>query len=99
MWHSLKSKLMDLRDEFVPLETVSEKPTWKEKGSVPIDKLTREAIHSKNKKHRLWMQAKGRNEADAARLQYTQARNKVKTLLRKAKRAFERDIDAIKSKP
>ena len=46
----------------------------------------------KNREHRLWMLAKKRNGADVARLQYTQARNKVKSLLRKAKRTFEREI-------
>ena len=38
------------------------------------------------------MLAKKRNEAEAARTRYTQARNKVKSLLRKAKRSFEKNI-------
>ena len=38
------------------------------------------------------MDANKRGECDAAKEQYTMARNKVKTLLRKAKRRFERGI-------
>ena len=44
VWLSIKSKLADLRDHFVPVETVSSKLTWKEKGDFAIDKQTRETI-------------------------------------------------------
>ena len=92
LWSLLKSKIIDLRNEFVPLEKGSSKPSWKDKGSIPVNKTTRNAIHMKSKYHRMWMLAKKRNEAEAARTRYTQARNKVKSLLRKAKRSFEKNI-------
>ena len=100
LWGSLKSQLHHLTKLFVPLETSSNKPTWKDKGSVPIDEKARDAIRKKEKSHRTWMSTKrGRMnaDADAARRQYNRDRNKVKTLLRKAKRRFERDI-AVKAK-
>ena len=95
VWLSLTSKLAHLRDQFVPVETVSGKPTWKQKGDFAIDKQTREAIRDKKKKHRTWMSSISRSDAEKARFEY--ARNKVKTLLRKAKMSFERGI-ALKSK-
>ena len=93
LWCSLKTKLHSLTKEFVPLQKASDKPTWKDKGSIPIDEKTRQAIKKKEKSHRLWMSDKRkRTDGDAARIQYNRDRNKVKTLLRKAKRRFERDI-------
>ena len=79
------------------METVSGEPTWKQKGDFAIDKQTREAIQDKKKKHRTWMSSISRSDAEKARLEYAKARNKVKTLLRKAKRSSERGI-ALKSK-
>ena len=92
LWKTLKSMILDLRNRYIPIETTSNKPTWKSRGSVPIDKETRNAIKMKEKSHRVWMAANKRGEGDAAKEQYTMARNKVKTLLRKAKRRFERGI-------
>ena len=91
LWKSLKSMILDLRNRFIPIETTSDKPTWKSRGSVPINKETRNAIKLKEKYHRVWMDAKKRGECDPAKEQYTMARNKVKTL-RKAKRRFQRGI-------
>ena len=83
---------------FVPLETTSNKPTRKDKGSIPIDEKARLAIKTKEKSHLLWMSTKrGRMDEDAIRRQYNRDRNKVKSLLRKAKSRFERDI-AMKAK-
>ena len=92
MWNSLKGKLHELRNEFVPLKSVSSKPTWKDLGSIPLDGKTVNAIKEKDKAHRLWMSGKKKGEADISRAKYTKARNNVKTLLRKAKRRFEREI-------
>ena len=44
VWLSLTSKLAHLMDQFVPVETVSDKPTWKQKGDFASNKQTREAI-------------------------------------------------------
>ena len=92
LWTSLKTKMSDLRKEFVPLISPSSNPTWIDKGSIPVDKKTREAIHDKEKKHRLWISGKKKGCVETARSSYTRSRNKVKTLLRKARRRFERDI-------
>ena len=98
LWYSLKSHLHQMTKEFVPFETGSETSKWKDKGSIPIDKKARQAIKNKEKSHRQWMTAKrGAINEEATRKQYTKDRNMVKTLLRKAKRRFERSI-ALKAK-
>ena len=98
LWCSLKSQLHLMTKQFVPVETASDKPSWKDKGSIPIDEKVRRAIKDKEKSHRRWMSAKrGDMNEDMVRKKYTKDRNKVKTLLRKAKRRFERDI-AMKAK-
>ena len=98
LWNSLKSQLHKMIKEFVPLETASNAPIWKDKGSIPIDKKARQAIKKKAKSHRQWMAAKrGEVNEETTRKQYTKDRNLVKTLLRKAKRRFERSI-ALKAK-
>ena len=53
MWSSLKSQLHHLTKLFVPLETPSNKPTWKDKVSIPIGEKARLAIKKKEKSHRL----------------------------------------------
>ena len=92
IWCSLKSKLIELRNQFVPLEKTSKEHSWKQNRSIPTDKATRESIRQKNIKRRSWMVARNRNDVDVARLQYTKARNKVKRLIRKAKISFEQEI-------
>ena len=96
IWCQLKTKLVALRDLFVPITKASAK-LWQEKGNFPIDKDAREAIKYKNKKHRFWMESKKNGSSERAQSEYTKARNKVKSLLRKAKRKFEKGI-ALKSK-
>ena len=93
-WRILKKKILELRDNFVPKSTVSNKPSWKEKGSFPINERERDAIREKNKKHRAWMSCKSPAKRQQAHLEYTRSRNKVRTLLRKAKRLFEKGIAA-----
>ena len=94
---SLKFTLLGLRNQFVPKITTSGKPSWSEKGSFPVNKQLQEAIRQKHIQHRRWMSAKGRVDADAARLRYTGTRNKVKTITRQTKRKFEKDV-TLKSK-
>ena len=91
LWSLLKTKLMELRDKFVPKVTISNKPLWKGKG-FPINKLAQEAIRDKSKKHRKWILSKNTEEGYLSRFDYTQARNKVRRLLRKAKRNYEQGI-------
>ncbi len=92
LWKSLKSKLQQLTKDCVPFVTPSDKPSWKDKGAIPIDRKARNAIRDKEKAHRKWMSALNSEVSDEARTNYTKARNNVKSLLRKAKRRFERQI-------
>ena len=89
---TLKSKLLELRDKYVPRQIITLKPSWKEKGCCPISKTTREAIKTKDKAHRQWMSAINRIDADDKHLRYTKARNKVKKLIRRDKRRFYESI-------
>ena len=61
-------------------------------GSFPITQHLQEAIRSKHVSHCRWMSAKGSGDAEAARLTYAKARNRVKTTMRQAKRKFEKGI-------
>ena len=90
-WHILKSKLIELRNKFVPLRKAPLKPRWK-RGIIPITDEAKEAIISKKRAHRRWMSAKQTRNPEEARLHFTKARNKVKKILRKAKKLYERGI-------
>ena len=85
IWQSIKSKVLDLRNEFVPHQAPSSGSTWRDKGSVPISAESRDAIRKKKKLHRLWMLARAGEGADMARTAFQKVRNKVKALLRKDK--------------
>ena len=90
MWTTLKSKLLELRDKYVPRQIITPKPSWKEKGCCPISKTTREAIKTKDKAHRLWMSVINRIDANDKHLRYTKAWNQVKTLIRRDERQYEK---------
>ena len=77
------------------------KPTWTEKGTVPIDEKLREAIRKKtHAEHRHWIAKKKRGNAETARLTYTRARNRVSQMMRKATRRFEKSVAcSAKSNP
>ena len=47
LWNCLKSKIYDIRDQFVPKTTINGKPSWKTNGSIPIGKPVQEAIRQK----------------------------------------------------
>ena len=97
LWTEMKNTINDLKNDFVPKKKVDGKPKWKEKGSIPISKSLRNAIRDKKTSHRHWSSAKRHGEAVEKRKIYAKANNKVKRLMRKAKRSFERDV-ALKSK-
>ena len=84
LWISLKSKIYDLRNKFVPKMTTSVKPSRSKKGSVPINKNLKEAIRQKNSTHRRWMSEGTRTDSHSARVDYNKARNKVKRKTRQA---------------
>ena len=70
------------------------------KGNYPINKDAQQALKKKNRAYRAWMSTSDHREREACRGQYTKARNKAKTLLRKAKRTFEKNIaEQAKSNP
>ena len=92
LWCAIKQKLHEVRDKFVPKTKVSGKPTWKNKGSPPIEKPLQELIRKKQICHRRWMSTKNRPGNDQDRTAYNKARNKVKNTMRKAKKAYERGI-------
>ena len=97
IWADIKSCLHKLREKFVPTVTSNGKPTWKKKNIVPIGKTLQRAIHEKQSLHRKWMSSKYGPPADQSRQMYITCRNKVKRMLRQAKRQYERDI-CLKSK-
>jgi hypothetical protein len=95
VWTSFKMKINDLRTRFIP-KTTSE-ITWKRKGSIPVSKSLRYAIHHKHISHRRRIAKKNNDDKEIARKTYNKARNKVKIMMRKSKREHERNI-ANKSK-
>ena len=92
LWMSLKLMLHDMTKRFIPVETPSDKYSWRSKGSIPLDKETRQAIKLKERCHRQWMTAIKLGGLDTAKDEYVKARNDVKRLLRRAKRKYERGI-------
>ena len=95
-WLSLKSMLIKQKENFVSKQSASGKPSWKNKGCFPI-KRTQEAIKNKNKTYRAWMRSTVLIDSESSRLEYTKARNKVRTMVRRAKREFENGI-AVQAK-
>ena len=94
-WDSLKTMLHDLEKEFVPTRSISGKPKWMDKGRVPLTKEIRDSIRQKNKAHREWMAGTNTEEE---RLRYVRTRNRSKSLIRNAKKQFEKLI-ATQSNP
>ena len=60
--------LLELKTLYVPKLTKSIKNLWKEKGSFPINKEVRKAVHEKNKKQCQCMSAKNGRNAEIARV-------------------------------
>ena len=92
VWMAVKSKLIILKEKFVPKAKITGKPSWNEKGSIPINETLQKAIRKTHAEHRHWIAKKKMGNADEARKVFTRARNKVSTLMRKATRAFEKSI-------
>ena len=91
MWTKLKYQLTLVRNTYVPLSN-NYTHDWKSKGNTPINKNIQLAIRRKQISHRQWINRRGDKEAEIARLAFKRAMNKVKSLIKKAKRTFERDI-------
>ena len=99
LWASLKSKLLELRNKFVPTRTTRTGMDCVNKGSFPIDESVRKAIKEKHKLHRRWM--KGiRQGNQTLREAYTKSCRKAKKLIRQSKRSFEKGLsDRSKKNP
>ena len=91
LWDDLKTKLVSLRDKFVPKKTTSDS------RRIPINKDLQNAIRKKHSAHRRWMATRDRNDSEQKRLEHSKSRNKVSKLMRQAKRHFEKDL-AMKCK-
>ena len=96
LWCSIKSKLLELRNDFVPIRTIETGKDCRKKGDIPIDKTLQQAIREKHSLHRRWIRGIKRGDQNT-RVVYTKARNKVKRLIRHSKRMFEKVV-ASKSK-
>ena len=93
MWDKLASNLIAARDRFVPTHCASRKPSWKAKpGSYTPDAETRKLIREKARTHNLYREHRNQPDADEYRASFTRARNHVRTVLRKKKRLFEKQI-------
>ena len=98
LWQHFKSKVLSLRDRFVPLKTVGGQ-NWRKKGRIPIRKELRNHIAEKRRLHRKWMHSTP-DEKDNNRINYIRSRNNVNKLMRQAHRAYEQKIcDNSKQKP
>ena len=92
LWASFKSKIYELRNKFVPKTTVTEKPPWNKKGSIPVGKPIQVAQRQKKMPAIDNGCLQRREQMFNARLEYTKARNKVKRLMRQAKKIYEKSI-------
>ena len=95
IWSEIKGQLHKLRDQFIPKKETSGRPSWSEKGSVPVDEEVRnKLLQEKNKSHRQWMSHKDRSDVEEFHLKYKRTRNKAKYAMRRAKRLYEKKIAA-----
>ena len=94
LWMSFKSEIHEIRNKFVPRQ-LGGIPSWKTKGSVPINQVLRDSIRNKSKLHRRWISLKSVlnvSDAENIRQAYTKTRNNDKAMTCKSKRGFEKNI-------
>ena len=97
MWGCIKSKLTQLRDDHVPTCEVGSKKV-QFKGDFPLPVEVRNLIKEKRRAHRRWIQHANRPDVEIFRREYTRIRNSCTRAVRKAQRAFERDVAARSKK-
>ena len=97
MWGCIKSELTQLRDDHVPTCEVGSKKV-KFKGDFPLPVEVRNLIKEKRRAHRRWIQHANRPDVEIFRREYTRIRNSCTRAVRKAQRAFERDVAARSKK-
>ena len=92
-WGVFKSKLHQLRDEFVPVSIPNDRPRWSKKGCIPVSKPLLVAIKQKQKSHRRLTKCKTDSTIySMLHDEYKVARKNVKNLMRQAKRVYEKKI-------
>ena len=52
IWDSIKTKIISLRDNFVPKKSNSSRPDWKGVAGIPIDSDVKKEIKEKHASHR-----------------------------------------------
>ena len=57
LWNFFKSETHEIQKKFVPKQ-LNGIPSWKTKGSVPINQVLHDAIWNKSKLHRQWISSK-----------------------------------------
>ena len=91
LWTLFKEKILELRDKHVPISKIA---SWKSKGSIPINNDLRKAIKNKARLHKGWIKSIKDSNAESNRRLYCKARNRVKKMMKKAKRHLEKCIGA-----
>ena len=94
LWEKFAGNITAARDKHIPTYTPSSKPSWRKPGAYTPDTATRQLIRDKARKHNLFMEHRNRPDAEVYKKEYTRSRNHVRTVLRKKKRNYERDIAA-----
>ena len=99
-WQRIKTKILQLRNKYVPFTKPVSTDKWKSKGCIPLAKEVRESIRTKRKQHRNWIASLGSANEDTARLACVKSRNNAQSHLRKSKRQFEKRIaQSAKTQP
>ena len=98
IWEEIKSKLIELKEQHVPVKARGERFTWEDKGVFPASPKLIALIKKKNEAHRIWIRdLKWCNAADS-RNQFAKLRNQVTWLSRQEKRQYEKEIALATSK-
>ena len=90
LWTTFKSKILELRDQYVP--KTSNSCAWKKKGTLPIPKNVQQQIQKKKVAHRKWIYARRGIDEPKRRKEFKTARNKVSAMIRGIKKNIERKI-------
>ena len=88
-WNYFKDKYLEAEKEFIPRKKVFINGKLSHKLSTRYDRKTLAAMKKKN---HLWSKVRKNLATEEENLQYKRLRNKVKSLTRKSKKAFEKKI-------
>ena len=89
-WDLFKSKLIELRNLYVPIsKNTSDFP---KKGKIPLSQNIRDIVKEKARKHRKWIKSLNHDNERRCRQEYVTIRNKVTKALTRSKRDYEKNI-------